>query len=274
MSSFDFWLKFGIVNSYKPMMLDKLAKKIRRRVIELLYRHKACHLGSCMSCIEILVVLYFGGVMKPKDKFLMSKGWAAAALYSVLVERGIIDWNVLYKNYYELNSQYWGLIHHTVPGIEYSFGSAGHGLPVAIGMALADKNRTIFVLMSDGEMDCGTTWESALFAAHHKLDNLIVVVDYNKLQAFGRTNKVLNLEPLSEKWRKFNFNVQEIDGHDFKQLLSAFKKASKKKKKPQIIICHTIKGKGISFAEDKLEWHYYNMDKKLMERALKDIDKM
>lgn len=195
-----------------------------------------------------------------------------------MAEKGIIDWNELYENYYEPDSEYWGLVHHTVPGIEHSFGSAGHGLPVACGMAYAlklDKEKSrIFCLSSDGEMDCGTTWESALFAAHHKLDNLYLFVDYNKLQAFGKTNEVLNLEPLIKKWNAFNWDVQEIDGHNFKQILEAFKKASTLKGKPHIIICHTIKGKGISFAENKLEWHYYNMDKKLMERALKDIDKM
>ena len=233
--------------------MKEIAKKIRKRVVELLYKHKACHLGSCMSCIEILVALYFGGTMKPEDKFLLSKGWAAAALYSVLAEKGIIDWNDLYENYYELGSEYWGLVHHTVPGIEHSFGSVGHGLPVAIGMALADKNRKVFVLMSDGEMDCGTTWESALLASHHKLDNLVVLVDYNKLQAFGRTNEVLNLKPLAEKWKAFGWNVQRIDGHNFKTILEAFKNLSNQK--PNIIICDTIKGKGVSFAEDKMEWH-------------------
>ena len=254
--------------------LGKIAKKIRRMVIELLYKHRACHLGPCMSCIEILVALYFGKIMKSEDKFLLSPGWKAAALYSVLAEKGIIDWDDLYENYYEPGSKYWGLVHHTVPGIEHSFGSAGHGLPVAIGIALAKRNRRIFVLISDGEMDCGTTWEGALFASHHKLDNLIVLVDYNKFQAFGRTNEVLNLEPLAKKWKDFGWAVYEIDGHDFNKLLKTLKKIPVIKQKPHIIICHTIKGKGISFAENKLEWHYYNLDKRLRDQALKDIQKM
>jgi len=250
--------------------MKEIAKKIRKRVIELLYKHKAAHLGSCMSCIEILVALYFK-IMRPEDKFLLSKGWAAAALYSVLAEKGIIDWDDLYENYYELGSKYWGLVHHTVPGIEHSFGSAGHGLPVAIGMALADRNRKVFVLMSDGEMDCGTTWESALFAPHHKLDNLVVLVDYNKLQAFGKTNEVLNLEPLIQKWKDFNWDVYEIDGHNFPQLLKVLKLAIEKKGKPHIIICHTVKGKGISFAENKLEWHYFNLTPELYEKAKREL---
>jgi len=255
--------------------LEKIAKDIRLRVIELLYRHKAAHLGSCMSCIEILVSLYFGGVMRKKDKFLLSPGWKAAALYSILAKKKIINWRDLLKSYYEPNSKYWGLVHHTVPGVEHSLGSAGHGLPVAIGMALAmkrDKKRSkVYCLISDGEMDCGSTWESALFASHHKLDNLIVLVDYNKLQAFGRTNEVLNLEPLVKKWKAFNWDVYEINGHDFKQLLNTLKKASAKKKKPHIIICHTIKGKGVSFAEGKLEWHYYNLTPELYEKAKNDL---
>lgn len=145
---------------------------------------------------------------------------------------------------------------------------------MALAIKQDKKKGKVYCLVSDGEMDCGTTWESALFAAHHKLDNLYAIVDYNKLQAFGKTNEVLNLEPLVEKWKAFNWDVYEIDGHDFSQLLRAFKKAFKKRNKPHVIICHTIKGKGVSFAENKLEWHYYNMDKKLMERALEDIDKM
>jgi transketolase len=254
--------------------MKELAKKIRRRVIELLFKHQACHLGSCMSCIEILVALYFK-IMKPEDKFLLSKGWAAAALYSVLAEKGIIDWDDLYENYYELNSKYWGLVHHTVPGIEHSFGSAGHGLPVACGMALAQKldknNNRVYCLVSDGEMDCGTTWESALFAAHHKLDNLVALVDFNKFQAFGKTNEILNLEPLAEKWRKFGWDVYEVNGHNLDELLETLGKTPSIPGRPHIIICHTIKGKGISFAENKLEWHYYNLTPELYERAKDDL---
>jgi len=257
----------------KNILLKKIAKKIRKKVIKLLFKHKACHLGSCMSCIEILVALYFK-IMKPEDKFLLSKGWAAAALYSVLAEKGIIKWRELYKKYYQLEGGYWGLVHHTVPGVEHSFGSAGHGLPVAIGMALAKKLKNekgrVFCLISDGECDCGTTWESALFAAHHKLDNLCVVADYNKFQAFGETNKVLNLEPLVQKWKVFNWDVYEIDGHSFSHLLKVFKSAFKKKGKPHIIICHTVKGKGVSFYENKVESHYGNIS----DRQYKELKKI
>ncbi|HEC70095.1 MAG TPA: transketolase, partial [Candidatus Omnitrophica bacterium] len=181
----------------------------------------------------------------------------------------------LLNNYYSPDSIYCGLVHHTVPGVEHSFGSAGHGLPVAIGMSLAKtldmQKGKVFCLISDGELDCGTTWESALFASHHKLDNLVIIVDYNKLQAFGKTNEVLNLEPLVEKWRAFRWDVQETDGHNFKALLKAFRKLSLVKNKPHIIICHTVKGKGIPFAENKLEWHYYNLTEELYEKAKRAI---
>jgi transketolase len=254
--------------------MNELTKKIRRNIIDLLYRHKACHLGSCMSCVEILAALYFE-IMEKEDRFILSKGHAAAALYTVLAEKKIIDWNELYEQYYEKEGPYWGLAHHTVPGVILSTGSLGHGLPVACGMSLAlksdKKEGKVYCLMSDGEMDSGTTWESALFASHHKLDNLVVLVDYNKFQAFGKTNEVLNLEPLTEKWKAFGWTASEADGHNFDELVMNLKKIPVIKKTPHIFICHTVKGKGISFAEDKLEWHYYNLTPELYERAKNDL---
>lgn len=252
--------------------LEEIAKKIRLKVIELLYRHKAAHLGSNMSSIEILVALYFK-IMKPGDRFILSPGWKAAALYSILSQKGYFSWKELLRDYYQAGKKYIGLVHGEVKGVEASFGSAGHGLPVAIGMALVKKLNNekgrIFCLMSDGEMDCGTTWEGALFAAHHELDNLFVIVDYNKFQAFGRTNEVLNLEPLSKKWKIFNWNVVEIDGHNFREIISNI--SGRNINKPKVLIAHTIKGKGISFAENQLDWHYLNLTKELYEKAKKEI---
>jgi transketolase len=250
------------------MNLKQKAKQIRREVIDLLYKHKACHLGSNMSCVDILVALYYN-TMRPEDKFILGKGWAAAAVYSILADKGYFSREELFKNYYQEGTKYKGLISHDVKGVETSQGSAGHGLPMAAGMALADEKRNTYCLISDGECDCGTTWESALFAAHHKLDNLIVIVDYNKLQAFGRTNEVLNLKPLTKKWESFGWNVQRINGHDFKEIERAFNSLSKEK--PNVIIADTIKGKGISFAENKMEWHYYNLTPELYERAKNDL---
>jgi transketolase len=151
----------------------------------------------------------------------------------------------------------------------------GHGLPIGLGMALAKKfnkeKGRVFVLLSDGEMDCGTTWESALFASHNKLDNLVVLIDYNKLQAFGKTNEVLNLEPLKEKWQSFGWQVKEIDGHNFAEIENALAKNTFKEKKPSLLIAHTIKGKGVSFMENKIGWHYWSINKKDYEKAIAEL---
>jgi len=248
--------------------MTELNKKLRRKIIDLLFKHNACHLGSCMSCVEILSALYFE-IMEDEDKFIFSKGHAAAALYTVLSEKGIINWDELHEKYYEQGGEYWGLAHHTVPGVILSTGSLGHGLPVACGISLVSKGK-VYCLLSDGELDAGTTWESALFASHNKLSNLTVLIDYNKLQAFGKTNEVLNLEPLTKKWESFGWDVKEVDGHDFEELVSALENISSDEK-PHVIICHTIKGKGISFAENKLEWHYYNLTPELYEKAKNDL---
>jgi transketolase len=148
---------------------------------------------------------------------------------------------------------------------------------MSVGIALAGKmdkkNYRVFTLLSDGECDEGSNWEAALFASHHKLDNLVVIIDYNKLQAFGKTNEILNLEPLALKWKSFGWEVKEINGNDFNQIKKVFSKVPFKKGKPSLLISHTIKGKGVSFMEDKLEWHYYNLDKESKEKALSDIDK-
>ncbi len=247
--------------------LTEIAKNIRLMVIEMLYRAQSCHLGSNMSVVEILTTLYFR-IMKEEDVFILSKGWAAAAVYATLAEKGIINKKDLLKNYY--TEKYPGLISEKVPGVVLSTGSAGHGIGVAVGMALANKKRKVYCLISDGECDCGTTWEAALFASHHKLHNLTVIIDYNKLQAFGRTNEVLQLEPLAHKWKSFGWWIFPADGHDFQSLLGAFE-SSIVHKRPKAIIAHTIKGKGIEFAENKVEWHYYNLDKKLYEEAKRGI---
>jgi len=247
--------------------LKEIAKKVRLSVIEMLYKAQSCHLGSNMSEVEILVALYFK-ILKPEDIFILSKGWGAAALYATLAEKGIIDKKDLLENYY--TEKYPGLISDKVKGIVLSTGSAGHGIGVAVGMALANRNRKVYCLISDGECNCGTTWEAALFAHHHKLENLTVIIDYNKLQAFGKTNKVLQLEPFAHKWKSFGWWVAPVDGHNFDDLIWGFENHTVHKR-PKAIIAHTIKGKGIPFAENKLEWHYYNLDEKLYEEAKRYI---
>ena len=242
------------------MALDKLAKKIRRRILKASFEAKACHIGSALSCVEILIALYFK-VMKSEDVFIFSKASGGSALYSVLAEKGVIPEDKI--AYYLKN---YPLPHKAVPGVIHSVGSIGHGLSVAAGIALGNRKRKVYVLMSDGEMDEGSTWEAILFAAHHKLDNLVAIVDYNKHQAFGRTNEVLNLEPLEDKWRAFNWKVASVDGHDIEMLKSFLETTGRG---PCVLVAHTIKGKGVSFMKDKTEWHYKNLTKELYEEAIR-----
>lgn len=260
---------------------QKISQKIREKVLNMIYRAQASHIASNLSCIDILTVLYFG-IIKQKDKFILSKGWAAASVYAILAEKGYFPEKDL-AGYCKTNEKgesitpLIGLISHEVKGVTCSTGSMGHGLPMGLGMALSGKlngkGGRVFVLLSDGEMDCGTTWESALFASHHKLDNLVAIIDYNKLQAFGRTNEVLNLEPLKEKWKSFGWAVKEVNGHDFSEMEEAFKSAPFKSQKPSVVIAHTIKGKGIPFMENKIGWHYWSINKENYEKAISELKK-
>ena len=233
---------------------------------------------------DILAVLY-GGVLcfdpsKPnwpeRDRFILSKGHAAAILYAALAETGFfpVDW---LSGYVCNGSKLAGHVtSHGVPGVELSSGSLGHGLSVACGIAQAmraDKNSArVFALLSDGECDEGSIWEAALFAGHHKLDNLVAIVDYNKIQSFGSITDVLDLEPFADKWRAAKWSVVEIDGHDHEVLqkhLSALPVASGK---PSLIIAHTIKGKGVSFMEGQLVWHYKSANDEQLAQALAEIN--
>jgi len=241
------------------------------------------HVGSALSCADALTVLYFGILnIDPKnplsgnrDRFVLSKGHAVSALYAVLAERGFFEKKCL-DGYCKDGTKMAG--HSTkqsFPGVEVSTGALGHGLPMACGMAIADKkdkkkNKT-FVMISDGECDEGTTWESALFAAHHKLDNLVVIIDYNKWQAFGRTKDVLNLEPLAEKWQAFGWQTKEVAGHNFEELEKHFLTVPLKKDLPTVIILNTKKGAGVSFLEDKLESHYKHLTKEDFQKACEEL---
>ncbi len=242
---------------------------IRKQIFKMILAAHASHVASSFSAVEILVYLYEKilkiNPKKPlapnRDKFILSKGWGISALYSVLADKGFFSKKLL-DEYCNDGSKMIGIAtKNGTPGIEATTGSMGHGLPIGVGMAKAGKlqnkkNRTV-IMISDGECDEGSTWEAVLLAAHHQLDNLLVIVDYNKWQSFGRTNKVLNLEPLAEKWKAFNWHTEELeDGHDFRQIEKAINNCSKIKNKPQVIIAHTIKGKGLPAIEDKNEWHY------------------
>jgi len=261
------------------MDYKKISKEIRKKILKMMFNSQTSHTGSCLSCVEILTYLYFkvlrNQLKENRDRFILSKGHAAAALYATLAQKGFFSAKIL-DGYCKDGGKLHG--HPTkgsVPGIEASTGSLGHGLPIGNGIALAGKkdkkNYRVFVLMSDGECDEGSNWEAALFAAHHKLDNLTAVIDYNKLQAFGRTNEVLNLEPLADKWKAFGWQVKEVDGHNFSEIKKAFSKIPFRKGKPSLIIAHTIKGKGVSFMENKLEWHYRNLTEDEYKKAIKSL---
>lgn len=239
------------------MILEQIAKKIRRRVLELLYNHHTCHLGSCMSCIEILTALYFGGILKGGSKFICSEGHIAAALYTILAEKGFFSWKELLKSYATKGTKFLNLVNKEVPGVEVSCGSLGHGLPMAMGVALADRNKKVFCLLSDGECQPGTFYESLLFSGHHKLNNLVILINNNRIQACDWTEKILNIEPLDKRIEIFGWKVQRINGHDIKEIMKACKNLSNEK--PNAVICDTIKGKGISFAENSIDWHYWDL---------------
>jgi transketolase len=255
---------------------------LRAHAVKMVHRARASHLGSCLSMADILACLYWRVLrVDPanpdwpgRDRLILSKGHAAAILYATLAERGYFPVAEL-ETYCEMGSRLTGHVTSGVPGVELSSGSLGHGLPVGCGMALAAKREGLpfrtFVLLSDGELDEGSNWESFLFAPQHELDNLIVVVDYNKIQSFGRTRDILDLEPLVDKFRAFRWAVREIDGHDYRQLVTAFDSLPFEAGRPSVIVAHTIKGKGVSFMEDLLAWHYSSPNDQQLQQALAEI---
>lgn len=259
-----------------------LATRIRVHALRMVHRAKSSHIGGCLSATDLLAVLY-GGVLRvdpsrpdwvERDRFILSKGHAVAAIYATLAERGFFPMEWL-DNYYLDGSQLPGHITKGIPGVEASTGSLGHGLPIGCGMALAGKrdgkSYRVFTLLSDGECDEGSTWEAALFASHHHLDNLIAIVDYNKIQSFGRVEEVLNLEPFCDKWHSFGWAVCEIDGHDYEEIEQNLLRVPFIVGKPSCIIAHTVKGKGISFMENKLVWHYRPPNDDELHQALVEL---
>jgi transketolase len=241
------------------------------------------HIGSCLSLAEVMAVLY-GAVLKAdprrpdwpdRDRLIMSKGHAAAIAYAALAEAGFIDVREL-DQFGRNGSQLYGHVTHTgVPGVELSTGSLGHGLPVGCGMALTAKRdgatwRT-FVVMSDGELDEGSNWEAILFAAHHELDNLVAVVDYNGIQSLDRVEATLRLEPLADKVRAFGWEPLEVPGHDISALRQALERVPATSGKPTLVIARTVKGKGVSWMEDKVLWHYRAPNEGELQEALRQI---
>ena len=278
-------LYFNSTTMISTKQSKQLANNIRKHAVNMTRLGSSAHIGSILSIADILSVLY-GSVLKYKsdnpkwasrDRFILSKGHAGAGVYAVLAESGFMAINKL-KTHYQDGSDLSGHVSHKgIPGVEFSTGSLGHGLPVATGMALAakiDNNKhRVFVLMSDGECDEGSNWEAILFSSHHKLDNLIAIIDRNQLQSIHSTEATLALEPFSDKWRAFGWDVIEVDGHDHNELFKALDKVKTPRKKPLCAISNTIKGKGVSFMENQTLWHYRSPQGKEFDAAISELEK-
>ena len=267
----------------QPYGTEMLARRIRCQALRMVTRAKASHIGSALSIADIMAVLY-GRFLRvnpaaPKhperDRFILSKGHACVAVYAALAETGFID-PALLESYGIDGSMLMAHISHKVPGAEFSTGALGHGLPFGTGKALAAKRRgqnwRTVVLTSDGDWGEGSNWEAALFAAHHGLDNLMCIIDYNKLQSLKTVHETLRLEPLHSKFEAFGWAVREVDGHDHGALSDALDTPPWNAGKPMMLIAHTVKGKGVSFMENKVEWHYRNPTPELLAQALIEIE--
>jgi transketolase len=268
---------------YNITELKRLSFKIRKHAINMTSVGKSSHIASILSMTDIMAVLY-GSVMSYKadnpkwqdrDRFILSKGHAGAGIYAVLAEMGFMPVEKLRTHYQDGSDLSGHVSHKGIPGVEFSTGSLGHGLSVATGMALAakiNKNKhNVYVLMGDGECDEGSIWEAALFARHHKLDNLTIIIDRNKFQSIYSTEDTLKLEPFIDKWQSFGWNVVNVDGHDHQNLLDAFN--SVVKDKPLCIVADTIKGKGVSFMENNILWHYRSPQDKEYDTAIAELEK-
>jgi transketolase len=253
----------------KTPSLDARSRELRRRIVQVLAKGNRGHVGTSLSIVEMLRVL-FDRVLRfdPKkpawpgrDRFILSKGHGCIALYVLLEEKGFFPEDELWK-FCKFDGILGGHPDPKCPGIEISTGSLGHGLPIAVGMAVAAKKQgakhRVFALLGDGECNEGSVWEAALCASKHGLDNLTVLVDYNKAQSYSSTYEVLDLEPFADKWTAFGFATREVDGHDVAMLEGALAKLPFRPGRPNAIICHTVKGKGIPYAEGNLNWHHKN----------------
>ena len=263
--------------------LSECAKKIRRGIIEEVYSNQSGHPGGSLSCADILAVLYFNQMnidsenpnAKGRDRFVLSKGHCAPALYATLARKGYFDKELL-KGFRKVESNLQG---HPdmkkVPGVDMSTGSLGQGLSAAVGMAIGSKMEhegyRVYCLLGDGELEEGQVWEAAMSASKNKLDNLCAIVDYNTLQIDGNVEEVAGLIDIKEKFESFGFNVIEVNGHDIEALIHAFNSAKHQKDMPSVIIARTIKGKGVSFMEGKAEWHGKAPNQEQYEEAINEL---
>lgn len=263
--------------------LYQKTRELRRATFKTICKGGGGHIPGSLSIAEILTVLYYDILnVDPKnpqdpqrDRFILSKGHACVALYAVLADKGFFD-----KKHLGIFGRRGAILGghpdmHKIPGVEASTGALGHGFPFGVGIALAGKmdkkNYRVFALLGDGECQEGSVWEAAMFAPQHKLDNLVLIIDYNKAQAMDKLDNIVSLDPLAAKWQAFGWEVREVDGHDIPELTDVFKKAPFVKGKPSLIIANTTKGKGISFMEDVPIWHYRLPNDKEMKIACEEL---
>lgn len=275
--------------------LREISKQLRREIITMVYNAQSGHPGGSLSAIDILTVLYFGGILRynpqnpdweDRDRFILSKGHASPALYSVLAYAGYFPKDELstYRKtkgfapdgYSRLQGHpAWQHNKHGAAGVEASTGSLGQGLSIAIGQALSlrlwGKDSRVYVMLGDGEIQEGMIWEAVMFAGHHKVDNLCAILDNNNLQIDGDIRNIVNIHPLKEKFEAFGWHTIEIDGHDYIQIYNAFEEAKTVKGKPTIIIAHTVKGKGVSFMENNFKWHGVAPNKEEYKKAMAEL---
>jgi len=264
-------------------VLEHKSVLLRRLIMEMIYTAKAGHTGGSLSCVDILNVLY-NQIMDitpqnfqdfNRDHYIHSKGHSVEALYAVLAEKGFFKIEEL-KKIEKFGSDFIGHPTVNVPGIEHNTGALGHGLSVAVGIALAikknNRNDRVFTIMGDGEITEGSIWEASACAAHYQLDNLVAIIDRNTLQITGRTKDVMSMEPLENKFSSFGFSVQWVDGHSIADLIEIFEKTPFEVGKPNLILARTVKGKGISFIEDQVQWHHHVPDEKEYAIALQELN--
>ncbi len=269
------------LESQELVRLTEISKNTRKLILETVAEAGSGHPGGSLSAVEILVTLYFYKMKhdpknpswEDRDRFILSKGHASPLLFSILAQAGYFPIEEL-KTFRKINSRLQGHPDFRAPGVEYPGGSLGIGLSVAVGMALAarldNKSHRIYTLLGDGELQEGQVWEAALTAAKYRLDNLTAIVDRNGIQQDGLTEQIMPLEPLAAKWKAFNWNVIQIDGYNFEQIISALEKAENTINRPTVIIAHTTKGKGVSFMEWSPEWHGKAPKKESLEKIIKE----
>lgn len=244
------------------------AREARKKILAMIHKAQTSHIASNFSVVDIATVLY--SRLKPEDRVVWSKGWAAASIYYFGVQRGDVPAEALERF---PNEPYLGLAETTVPGVLCNGGAVGHGSPIAVGIAFAKKCAgeagMVYCIMSDGELNEGSVWESVMFAHHHKLDNLVFIIDANKWQAMGATKDVIDLEPIEQRFSGFGFDWARVNGHDYESLEIALEWDARK---PYAIVCDTVKGKGVSFMENHLLYHYKNVDDETYEKALAELN--